>query len=303
MPPKRTQRIRPGGRLPLGLVLLAAVAATSGCPWDVFGPYRPGVGGRLNAGDFAWVCLDDTDSACPSELFPSQIAVGARFDLEFTPHDDTPASGPFVYVPANPDRLERSGPQGQESFIVVAAGELDVVVVADGYGVDLVSLLARPINSLRLDALDDPAEPFAPGVDCTPQICGEIPPGVAVDAWIPRGEVIRYESVIGYEGRPLAGVVPREWEVGDPEALSLDNRQGAQADLLGHRIGVTSLRIGAGSFERMAYVGVYEPPASTGGTGSSSSETSDGFGTTGGESTGVGTTGIGTGGSTEGGSR
>lgn len=103
--------------------------------------------GELHQGTFVYTCSSSADAACGTADLPSGIAVGAGFDLRFTPSSPSTTSlepsASFFSVDAN------------GRFHTTRAG-YGVVLVTDASGavVDFVNLRVKTIASLAITGLE-----------------------------------------------------------------------------------------------------------------------------------------------------
>lgn len=144
-------------RTTLFLPILAA--AVAGCL-----PVTPG---DMHNGGFTYFCASDNDLACQYDLYgasdlPPAVAVGAHFDLQFTPELFSSADQPTVtnLVSVAPSILsgDASGSPDSTGFRFIAPGIAAVLARGDGRVVDFVHVTGARLDHVDIiDSLGDTA--------------------------------------------------------------------------------------------------------------------------------------------------
>jgi hypothetical protein len=192
------------------LAFLFPLAACSSAP-----PIPTTGNGELHQGTFVYTCSSSADAACGTTDLPSGIAVGADFDLRYTPSSPSTTS------------LEPSAsffsvdPNGR--FHTTRAG-YGVVLVTDASGavVDFVNLRLKTIASLTITGLD---------------------PGSGLHI----GETRTISaSAFDAAGARLAGTLGLEWESAQEEVATVTVSAGT-ATLHAVAAGTARLRVVAGT--------------------------------------------------------
>lgn len=286
----------------LTLLPVAALgwALTTGCsgPTDLAPPVQETTG-LLGNGVFRWVCVTYADSTCGTGVFPTTVALNAGFDLEFTAGSDLPNDlGPFTIEPVSPARLGRvnASLEGQ------LAGDVAVVALASGYGIDYVPLSFRPIDDVLLGETDsDSSEPC--DVDVNSDGVCDGTGGVVSDPEVTLvlGELANLRARAFGDGADLAGAIDYNFESLTPEIAVLTSAVGRRAQLDVLAMGTARISVRAGDYVEVFEYEVQEPPPEPGSTGAEAES--------GGSDTGIGSgsgldtdTGTGTGTGSESGS-
>lgn len=276
----------------LTLLPVAALgwALTTGCsgPTDLAPPVQETTG-LLGNGVFRWVCVDYADSTCGTGVFPTTVALNAGFDLEFTGGSDLPDGlGLFTLEPVSPTRLGRvnASLEGQ------LAGDVSVVALASGYGIDYVPLSFRPIDDLLLgEPESDESEPCDDDVN-SDGVCDGTG-GVVSDPGVTLvlGELANVRARAFGDGADLAGAIDYTFESLTPEIAVLTSAVGRRAQLDVLAMGTARISVRAGDYVEVFEYEVQEPPPEPGSTGpggeSEGSDTGSGSGS--GLDTGTGT--------------
>lgn len=239
-------------------LLATALIALGGCVDDCGGPPHaslPGPG-ELGRGDFHYRCIGAGDPACsPGETvasFPSRIALGGRFELDYTWNDDDDEQPqPSLRSPA-PERLRLQG----KTFTALAYGYTAVLAVLPDSSIgDLIHLHVS--DPVALDLLHD---------------------GVAYRSYIlVEGEELRLDvrprDEDDYE---LAGLLKYEFAVDDPSVVELVGAGDAHAVVRARSEGAAVLRASLGALTAELTVTVVPHWApTTGSTTDSTDSTGD----------------------------
>ena len=151
-------------------LLLAWLLALGGCLDDCGGndPFDPQPGpGELGNGEFHYRCIGDGDPACSDGSsvgnFPARVAVGGRFELQYTWNDDVSRPPPDLRSGAS-ERLRLAG----EIFTSLAEGYTAVLALLPDSGIgDLIHIHARaPIElAIQHQRVDYSAYAMAEGAE------------------------------------------------------------------------------------------------------------------------------------------
>jgi hypothetical protein len=180
--------------------------------------------GELHQGTFLYACSSAADATCPAGIapktLPSGIAIGADFELRYTPTSPTKTSleptRDFFSVDASGRfRAKRSG--------------YGAVLVKDERGgvVDFVNLRVKAIASLAIAGIDENA-----------------------NLAVAQTRVLS-AAPLDTAGDPLAGTVPLEWESSDPSVVTVtttdDDRARGSATLRAIGAGTARIRVISGT--------------------------------------------------------
>jgi hypothetical protein len=231
--------------------------------------------GLLGNGVFRWVCLTSADPTCGTGVFPTMVALNARFDLEFTGSSDLPEDlGLFTLEPVSPTRLARMNASLEGQL----AGDVSVVALGGGYGIDYVSLSFLPVDDLLLG--EPEPEPSGPCDDDSNSdgVCDGTG-GVVSDPEVSLvlGELANVRVRAFGEGADLAGAIEYDFESLTPEIAVLTSAVGRRAQLDVLAMGTARISVRAGDYVEVFEYEVQEPPPDPGtGTGTAGeSEGSD----------------------------
>lgn len=209
------------------LLLGLAAVSLAGC--------LPTTPGELSNGGFTYFCASDDDLACQNDLFgasdvPPAIAVGAHFDLQFTPpiiSDKDPSVTRLV--PASPLMLGVEAGLGTDTTGFRFAKEGTVAVLAEHGNevVDFVHLTGARVESIALvDGLGDQVGEVSISVtDASERISA-----------LPRDDA----------GHTLAGALKYAWQSSDESVLSLSTAFGGspnQVTLVPHQAGAVTVSV------------------------------------------------------------
>jgi hypothetical protein len=176
--------------------------------------------GELHQGTFVYTCSSSADAACGTTDLPSGIAVGADFDLRFTPTSPAttslePSASFFSVAPTGRLHTTRAG------YGVVLATS------SSGAVVDFVNLRVKSIASLTITGLD-------PGT------------GLHVGETRSLGA-----SAFDAAGERLAGTLSLEWESANDDVAAVTvtdtDRSAGTATLHAAAAGTARLRVVAGA--------------------------------------------------------
>lgn len=177
------------------LALMALLGAT-GC--DAMEPATKS--GDLGNGRFRYVCVNGSDIAClggePPVSFPSVIAVGAEFGVEYLPWSKStptgriePVSPAFVTETSRGFRVMRAGTDG----LLARSTE-------DGHVIDFTHVTFRAPAKLRFSSEDDaPARKFLKVGD----------------------EMTIYARPVSHDGEDLDGAISCAWMSSDEGVVAL----------------------------------------------------------------------------------
>lgn len=181
--------------------------------------------GELGRGTFSYECFGATDLACRtgSPAFPSAVAVGGRFRVEYDP-----SKGPSpVVIPASSDSIAAL-PGG---FQVLRPGYAALLAVDSSRRVqDLVHVRGATIDEVWV-AVD-----------------GGLP-ATKVRVGVGSARVLSAVPVDVYEVA-LAGALPYEWRSEDPSLVELETLESHdQVQIRGVSAGMTELLVSVGDLE------------------------------------------------------
>lgn len=272
-------------------VAALGLALAGGCsdPTELAPPVQETTG-LLGNGVFRWVCVTSSDATCGTGVFPTTVALNARFDLEFTGSGDLPEDlAPFTLEPVSPTRLDRAS----ASFEGRLAGDVSVVALGGGYGVDYISLSFRPVDDLLLGEPEAETEPCDDDVNSDGACDG--PGGVVSDPEVTLvlGELANVRARAFGEGADLAGAIEYDFETLTPEIVVLTSAVGRRAQLDVRAMGTARISVRAGDYVEVFEYEVQEPPPEPGstGTGGESEGSDTGIGSGSGVDTGTGSDG------------
>jgi hypothetical protein len=238
--------------------------------------------GLLGNGVFRWICVDDADSTCGTGVFPTMVALGAGFELQFSGSDLPEDLGPLTVEPVSPARLARAN----ASFEGQLAGDVSVVALGGGYAIDYVPLSFRPVDDLILgepegnEPCDDDAN--SDGVcDGTGGVASDPPVSLVLGEY----SDVRVRALGG--GEDLAGAIDYTWESLTPELVHIRYTPGRRAQLSVLGMGLARISVRAGDYVEVFEYEVQEPPPEPGSTGGEESEGS-GMASDGGSGSGSG---------------
>lgn len=217
--------------------------------------------GDLENGTFSYRCADATDRFCEATAFPTTIAVGSSFGIDFAYVDGVdkptpslvPAAAGVVALGEDLFRME------QESPTAILA------VIDDAEVVDFFHVTGEAVSSLAIyETIGD---------DETGTVAVRLVPG--------ESRPLR-SSAVDMSATPLAGALEYEWSVADPGVASLEPDPAGT-----HRVTITAegalgdqttLQVAAAGLTLTIDVSL-EEPGDTGG-GDDGSTSGDGGGTT-----------------------
>lgn len=268
-------------------VVVAVGLALGGCNGSSE-PLAPPVeeqAGLLGNGVFRWSCTTGADPACGTGVFPIMVALNAQFRLEFIPDVDVPDElGVFAIEAVSPRRLADQG----GTFTTRIAGDVSVVALGDGFGVDYVSLTLRPVDDLMLGVHEESelceTDYDHDGIcDGTGGIVTD-PPVTLVD-----GELtdVRARPLGG--GENLAGAIDYEWESLTPELVTIIRVFGRSATLSAHGTGLARISVRTGDYVEVFEYEVQGAPPEPDDTGTDTGGTETGSGSESGSDTGAAT--------------
>jgi len=205
--------------------VVCGVAAAFGIVACAASNATPGREGNLGHGLFEYQCLTDQDPACPdgtntmagcggfagstpsaTQCFPSTVAVGGRFKVQYTPNTDTTKVGNPTLKGVSTEFLAQLG-DGQ--FKAIKAGWVGVYSqsTVDSTLVDYTLVKIAAIT--RMQIVDVSTKKGVP------------PGGVA----LVNGGTAAYKlNALDPNGQPLAGAVEGFlWETSDPKIVSLSD--------------------------------------------------------------------------------
>lgn len=262
-------------------LLLVAVLALGGCLDDCGGdaPYDPQPGpGELGNGEFHYRCIGDGDPACSGGStvgdFPARVAVGGRFELQYTWNDDDASQPPPDLRSGAADRLRLQG----EIFTPLASGYTAVLALLGNSDIgDLIHIHASAPTAMAIQHQR---------LDYSEYV-------------LPADTELRFDAVTRDDSsHVLAGLLQFTWEVDDPAVARLVGTGDAHVIVRGLSAGTTSLRATLGDLTAELVITVEPGAATTGADTTDSSSTGDTGDTTAdtGDTTGDSTTDTTTGG-------
>lgn len=236
--------------------------------------------GELGQGVFRWDCVDDSDGTCGTGVFPSAVAVGSRFGLEFFPDEDLPSEiVSFSIDSVSPRLIDTDG----GDFVARDRGTVSLLATGDGYGVDFVVIQALPIDRIELTRASydrDSSGPTGPVAQV--------------------GRVIRAEAALFGGHERLAGALDYEWDNLTPDMVELYDAADNEVTLFGVREGVARIAVRAGEYSEIIELTVEEAPPEPEPEPTTGEEDSEGGDTGGSDTGGSDSDGSGSGGETEG---
>lgn len=247
----------------LAAAALAGVLGGCGGGSDPITPPVQETSGLLGNGDFRWDCVNSADPTCGTGEFPTWVALGARFDLEFSPDADVPNDlGEVSLEPVSPTRLAAEG----VAFAGRETGEVSMVAMAGGYVLDYVPLTFVPVDDLELGQPSDEACDYDYDHDgaCDGTGMVAVDPPVA----LVLGEVVEVRARPLGRGFDLAGALEYEWESLTPELVEIGLLHGRSARVSVLAMGLARISVRAGDYVEVFELEVLEaPPEPATGTG------------------------------------
>jgi hypothetical protein len=277
-----------------GLAVAALAGLLSGCGSGSLAPPVQETSGLLGNGVFRWDCVTSADPTCGTGEFPTWVALGARFDLEFSPDVDVPDElGDFSLEPVSPTRLVAEGVafEGRE------AGEVDVVALGGGYAIDYVPLTFVAVDDLELGQPQEETCDYDYDHDGACDGTGTVVVDPPVSLVL--GEEVEVRARVLGRGLSLAGALEYEWESLTPELVQLGQLHGRSARVSVLAMGLARISVRAGDYVEVFELEVQEPPPEPA-TGTGTDGESEGSGTDAGTSDGGSSSDSGTGGSESG---
>lgn len=269
-------------------VAALGLALTAGCSDSDPAPPVEETTGLLGNGAFRWVCVTDSDPTCGTGVFPATVALNAPFDLEFIGSRDLPEDlGPVTLEAVSPTRLARVSAALQG----LLAGDVSVVALGDGYGIDYVPLTFRPIDDLMLGEPDYGSEPEPCDADADLDGVCDGTGGVVSDpeVTLELGETTELRARAFGEGADLAGSIDYAFESLTPEVVTVTSVFGRRGRISVHALGTARFSVRAGGYAEVFEYAVQEPAPEPGSTGEGESEGSEtGLGSGSGADTGTG---------------
>jgi hypothetical protein len=194
---------------------------------------------------FSWVCVDDTDPACPNggtdpEAFPDYVAVGARFRMQYRAHDDDLG---WAEVHTETVLVDESS----NGLVAKAPGWAAIVAMRDGMLLDVIHLQIAEPDHVQVDG--DIDAPLALGEERTLQA-----------------------SARTQDGELCAGSLPYEWSVDRAGVVELiGGTPGHSVEVIGQEPGEAELLVKVDSelFRTLSLTveGETDPTGLTGDTG------------------------------------
>lgn len=236
----------------LGMGLVA-----TGCIGSGPAPVVEEATGELGHGTFRWDCVDGSDPTCGTGVFPTAVALGSRFDLEFFKGDELPSElGSVTLESVSPGRLAME----DGDFVATRPGDVSVVAMADGFAIDFISLQILPVDDLELGQPSSSEPGPCDDVDHD-GVCdgtGGVVRDPAVD--LVAGEVITVRARAMHRWEDLAGALPYTWETLTPSVISIGQSSGRSADIIVHGPGTARLVVRAGGYEEVFELQAREAP-------------------------------------------
>ena len=243
--------------LPVAALGLALVGGCSGSSPELDPPVQETTG-LLGNGAFRWVCVTPADPTCGTGVFPTAIAVGASFDLEFTGSVELPDDlGLITLEPVSPTRLVRvnASLEGQLD------GDVSMVALGGGYGIDYVPLTFRTLDDLELGEPepepDDPCDDDA-NSDGVCDGTGGVVTDPGVELVLGELTEVRVRALGG--GEALAGAIEYTWESLTPELVEITYTSGRSARISVLGLGAARLSVRAGDYVEVFEYEVQEAP-------------------------------------------
>lgn len=195
--------------------------------------------GELGRGDFEYLAIDDSDAMLDPSALPAAIAVGARFDLDFTAAVALAASG--VSVHSGSAFVSTHG----ATFEVDLPGRFVMLAIHQGHVVDLAHLTSRPVSDVVVEDTDG---------------------YVLTELTLAVGEVAELRALpLDDEARLLAGALQYDWTTDDASVVEV---RGAGLDprrvmLTAHAPGMVDVQVRTGEATERLSVLVLEESADT----------------------------------------
>lgn len=197
-------------------------------------------GGHLGEGDFRWTCIRERDAYCGEWQWPSAVALGAHFEVDFLSDDAVGSRIMAIGGVTDIGVAFEAWSEGEASLFV---READAVV-------DFISVRVRPVSRIVL------SRPKGRSTDAD---------GCDVTDWAPGGasaEVVEGERIdvqaSPYDGPTLlAGDLDYTWESLTPELLLVTPSSGRLAQLDGLAEGTGRVAVRVGDFEEIIEIPIH----------------------------------------------
>jgi hypothetical protein len=259
---------------PLGAAVLAGLLV-AGCGDNERVP--PGHKGDLENGTFSYRCADASDQFCDTTAFPTTIAMGSVFGVDYEYFEGVEKSTPSLVPAAGGVPTEGADLFRMEQLSPTAI----LCVIEDEEVVDFFHVAGEEVAALAIYETIDDDESGTVAIKLAPS----------------ESRSLR-SSAVDAGATPLAGAFDYEWTIDDPAVASLEPDPAGS-----HRVTITAggalgdqttLQVAGAGLTLTVDVSIEEPgdtgggdDGSTSGTTGATGQTTDGSGTT---STGGGAT-------------
>lgn len=207
--------------------------------------------GALALGRFRWACVNSGDPTCGSGNFPYAVAMGARFNLDFSTDSDVPDSVGDPELSAIGNALVRTG----AAFSAPVPGVATVVAVSDEAAIDFIELEVQPVTLLTLSRTLPP--PPTDEWGCTSR---EPPPTEGGRPDLEVGESANVQAMPYAGSTRLGGSLEYSWESLTPQIVGVSSGAGRFARLDGLTEGVGRVVVRGGDHEETFEIRVDAPP-------------------------------------------
>lgn len=256
---------------PTWAALAALVVVLAGCGDDERVP--PGHKGDLENGTFSYRCADATDRFCDVEAFPTTIAMGSVFAVDYEYFEGVEKPTPSL-VPA---AAGLSVPSADLFRMEQLSPTAILAIIGDDEVADFFHVTGEEVSALAIyETIDD---------DEKGTIAIELAPG--------ESRALRV-SAVDVGATPLAGAFEYEWSIADPAVATIEPDPAGSHRVTITAVGAlgdqTSLELAAAGLTSAIDVSIREPGDTGGGDdgGTSGSTGSTGQTTDGSETTSTG---------------